>query len=55
MAKPEKNRADISETAEKDAKIVARAGPAGILLVSMIVLALLGIVILAFMLLGSKH
>jgi hypothetical protein len=44
---------DILGGAGDDAKTVAKAGPAGVLLVAVIILAVVGIIVLGFMLLVS--
>lgn len=45
---------DVLDGAQDDAKTVAKAGPAGVLLVTMIILAVVAIIVLGFMLLGSR-
>jgi hypothetical protein len=45
---------DALDGAGDDAKTVAKAGPAGVLLVTMIILAVVAIIVLGLMLLGSR-
>lgn len=53
MGEPETPSRGAAEEAGEDVKAVAKAGPAGLLLVTMIALAVLAIIILGLMLLGS--
>lgn len=54
MAKSEKPQSNVFEGADKELKTVARAGPAGVLLVAVIILALLAIVVFGTMLLFRR-
>ena len=51
MANSEKPASDALNGAGEDAKRVARAGPAGVLLVTVIILGVVGIIVLAILLL----
>lgn len=53
MAEPEGTARGAAGEVEKDVKAVAKAGPAGLLLLTMIILAVLAIIVLGIMLLGS--
>lgn len=54
MAEPEKHSHGALGGAEEEAKAVAIAGPAGVLLVTMIVLGIVAIVVLGVVLLISR-
>jgi hypothetical protein len=54
MAKSEKPQSNVFEGADEELKTVARAGPAGVLLVAVIILALLAIVVFGTILLFRR-
>jgi hypothetical protein len=53
MAEPERPARGAAEEAGKDVTAVAKSGPAGVLLVTMIALAVLAIIVFGVLLLGS--
>lgn len=53
MAEPERPARGAAGEAERDVKAVAKAGPAGVLLFTMIGLAVLAIIVFGVLLLGS--
>lgn len=55
MEQPERSSSEIVGEAGREAKTVAKARPAGVLLVTVIILALIAAIVFGVMLLGSSR